>query len=64
VGVAIVLYLLFIHHLVPAAAASVRHPAHDACHDYFICLVFVIYLLYSACNVRTAAECVRHSAAA
>ena len=51
-GHAIILYLFFIHHLVPAAAACVRHAAHDAGHYYFIYLVFVIYLVFGACSGR------------
>ena len=45
-------YLLFVYYLVPAAAACVRHPAHDARHYYFIYLVFVINFVFSACSGR------------
>jgi hypothetical protein len=48
--------LLCIHPLVPAAAACVRYPVHDAGHYYLIHL-FILYYL-----VPAAAACVRHSA--
>jgi hypothetical protein len=40
------MYLFFIYHLVPAAAACVRHPAAACCTP----LLFIICLLFNACS--------------
>jgi hypothetical protein len=57
-----ILYLSFIYHLVPAAAACVRYSADDACHYYLLYIIH--HLSFINHLVPAAAACRRHPAAA